>query len=81
MTNAQGHLAFKVLHAVYHERDFRVRVNDPTVNFVRRNLATLVGEDKLGEEALLACRAKSECPACAAGFDPFEEQPNAADRR
>jgi hypothetical protein len=71
MNGELSFLAFKALHAVYHERDFRVRVNDPTISFVRRVLAKCVGEEKLKNPDL------SRCPACAAGFalDYNDEQP------
>ena len=56
----RDHLAFKALHAVYHERDFRVRCNDVIIGMVRRALARCLGrEDEPG----------GRCPACAAGFD------------
>lgn len=73
ISSDQGLIAFKTLHAVYHERDFRVRVNDPTINFVRRQLQACVADKVTAEN--------DECPACAAGFEPFEEQPNDEDRR
>jgi hypothetical protein len=61
--------SFDALHAVYHERDFRVRVNDPTINFVARILAEEVG-----------LKNTNGCAACAAGYEPFALQPNASDR-
>jgi hypothetical protein len=61
--------SFDALHAIYHERDFRVRVNDPTVNFVARILA---------EEVEL--KNTRGCAACAAGYEPFYLQPGASDR-
>lgn len=70
MALADKSTAFHALHAVYHERDFRVRVNDPTQNFVRRILVAEVGSDKNAPN----------CPACAAGYDYLKEQPNKADR-
>ena len=81
MNGELSYLAFKALHAVYHERDFRVRVNDPTVNFVRRILAQCVGEEKLSLDALTEARKRSSCPACAAGFNFLDEGPSAEDRR
>ncbi len=68
--------AFHVLHAIYHERDFRVHVNDPTINFVRRTLGEIVGRT-----ATMRADATNGCPACTAGFDPFTRQPNAKDSR
>lgn len=64
------HRALLTLHAVYHERDFRVRVNDPTINFVRRQLALIVEQDP----------ADGTCPACAAGLKHDDLQPEACDR-
>lgn len=51
-------VAFHQLHLVYHERDFRVRVNDHTVDYVKKALAHEVGRDP---------DSSSNCPACAAG--------------
>jgi phosphate uptake regulator len=59
-----------VLHAIYHERDFRIRVNDPTINFTRRQLGLLFP---------VYARVDG-CPACAAGLDHLELQPEACDR-
>lgn len=55
----QQHNAFKQLHRVFHERDFRVRMNDNIIEEVRMTLAGCVGREN--ENSL-------QCPACAAGF-------------
>jgi len=70
-------LAFHALHAIYHERDFRVRVNDPTINMVRRVLAAEVGVDADPDVA----PNLANCPACSAGFDFLACQPTHEDRR
>ncbi len=58
----------QALHRVYHERDFRVRVNDYTINMVRQALADVVGSDG----RIVPIKADdSECPLCAAGIDNF----------
>ncbi len=67
--------SFHALHAVYHERDFVVRVNDPTINFVRR----ILSEETLGQRGI--ADLKTGCPACAAGYDFSALQPNNEDRR
>ena len=59
MNLKQDHHAFNALHAVYHERDFRVRVNDPTVEMVRRAMEICLGGPF----------KKAGCPGCVAGFD------------
>jgi hypothetical protein len=71
--------AFHALHMVYHERDFRVRVNDPTIGFVYRILLEEV-KDELEKRP----DHKPEywnCPACAAGYDFLYMQPNDEDRK
>lgn len=68
-------LAFKALHMVFHERDFRVRVNDPTINFVRRMLGECVKDLPKDEKVTWGC------PACQAGFDFMDEQPTTEDRK
>lgn len=65
------HRAIMALHMVYHERDFRVRVNDPTINFVRRQLGLLFPKHAQGQG----------CPACAAGLNYLDLQPNNEDHR
>lgn len=67
--------AFHALHAVYHERDFRVRVNDPTINMVHRILAEEV------QAPITSISIASPCPACRAGYDYLAVQPNDDDRR
>jgi len=64
--------AFHALHAVYHERDFRVRVNEPTINMVQRILAL---------EVNVEVKYDAACPACKAGYHYLHTQPNDADRR
>jgi hypothetical protein len=71
--------AFNALHAVYHERDFRVRVNDPTINFVRRILAECLGANTIVE--IDPKTSSIVCPACKAGHEPFVLQPNSEDRK
>ena len=53
-------LSFTTLHKVYHERDFRVRVNDTTVALVRNVLAEVVEFDS---------ELPWSCPACRAGYE------------
>ncbi len=66
-------VAFHALHAVYHERDFRVRVNDPVVAMVRRVLAESI-DIVPGHEHRIAC------PACAAGYSTDGYGPKPEDR-
>ena len=72
--------AFDALHMVYHERDFRVRVNDPTISFVKRILSQEVGLAEASPSQLVKLAA-GDCPACLAGYDFFDLQPNDQDRR
>lgn len=59
-SNRRAHLAFQALHAVYHERDFRVRCNDVIIAMVKRVLTEAVGGPRGDGQ---------RCTACAAGFD------------
>lgn len=52
--------AFHTLHAIYHERDFRVRINDSTVEKVRQTLVKCVGIETPDLQG---------CPACSQGYD------------
>jgi hypothetical protein len=65
--------AIQALHMVYHERDFRVRVNDPTINFVRRQLTELMKD--------IPSTDMHSCPACNAGYNFLDLQPGEEDRR
>ena len=58
----RSYAAFKMLHAIYHERDFRVRIADRLIDMTCDVLAYAVGSDKPKD---------GRCPACAAGFDFF----------
>lgn len=58
--------AFHALHAVHHERDFRVRVNDPTQDFVRSVLKAEI--EKAGTPVSPTLPA-THCPACSAGYN------------
>lgn len=51
-------VSFHRLHLTYHERDFRVRVNDFTIEAVKKALAYEVGRDP---------DSSPNCPACAEG--------------
>lgn len=55
----RGHAAFSALHALYHERDFRVRVNDACVQMARDALRIALGRED---------EQSAGCPACRAGF-------------
>lgn len=65
--------SFDALHAIYHERDFRVRVNDPVIHFANRILAKSVGGTLRN--------GRTDCIACLAGYDPSHLQPNDEDHR
>lgn len=59
-------VSFHTLHTVYHERDFRVHVNDVTVERVR---ACLAADSVTIGTAHLFPKELSICPACWAGYD------------
>lgn len=67
--------AVHALHALKHERDFVVRVNDPINNMVSRVLDESVAQFPILDQRLFGCSA------CARGFEPFYLQPSALDRR
>lgn len=68
--------SFDALHAICHERDFVVRVNDPTVNFANRILCDSVGPGTTQTRVALG----QSCSACNAGYRYNALQPNARDR-
>jgi len=58
--------SFHALHSVYHERDFRVRVNDTTIGFVRH---ILIQEIEKAGSRVSPTLPVAHCPACSAGYD------------
>lgn len=68
-------LSFHAIHAICHERDFVVRVNDPTTNFAKRIL-----KEEL-KKAGIEIPAFRGCIACAVGFSCDYLQPNQEDHK